>query len=124
MIDFLINNRLCLISILCSIALLWFIIHCVKKERIKEAYALIWIVMGCALLVISVWPSLMGLIANFVGIYYAPALLILGLTVMIIFVSIQFSIVISKQSERIKTLTQEIALLKTEFDKLKDELAK
>jgi len=90
--------------------------HNVKKERIKEAYAIIWIFMGLAFLVISIWPGLMGIIANFVGIYYAPALLILILTVMTIFILIQFSIVISRQSERIKTLTQEIALLKADLE--------
>ena len=114
--NYILENRLSIISIICSLILLWFIIHNVKKERIKEAYALIWIVMGVSFLAISIWPSLMGLISNFVGVYYSPALLILVLTIMLIFVSIQFSIVISKLSERTKTLTQEIALLKAEIE--------
>ena len=114
--DILIENRLSIISIICSLGLLWFIIHNVKKERIKEAYAIIWIIMGLSFLAISIWPRLMGIIAGFVGVYYAPALIILVLTVMIIFILIQFSIVISRQSERIKTLTQEVALLKSEIE--------
>jgi hypothetical protein len=121
MLDVIIENRLSLLSIICSIILLWFIIHCVKKDRIKEAYALIWIFMGIAFLVISIWPSLMGVIAGLFGIYYAPALMIIILTVMIIFILIQFSIVISRQSERIKVLTQELALLKADLEDNKVE---
>ena len=114
MFDVIIDNRLSIISVISSLVLLWFIIHNVKKERIKEAYAIIWVVMGIAFLAVSIWPNLIGRLADFFGIFYAPAILMLILIVMLIFVSIQFSIVISKQSEKIKTLTQELALLKTE----------
>jgi hypothetical protein len=116
MIDYFIESRLSIISIVCSLILLWFIIHNVKKERIKEAYAIIWIFMGLAFLTVAIWPGLMGFISGLFGIYYPPALLILILTVMIIFILIQFSVVISRQSERIKVLTQELALLKSDVE--------
>lgn len=54
----------------------------------------------------------MDVLAAYVGIYYPPALLFLLLILTLVLVLIQFSIVISKQSEQITKLAQEIALLK------------
>ena len=121
MLDFIFNNRLAIVSVFCSLLLLWFIIHNVKKQRIKEAYSLIWVVMGVAFLIISLWPNLMWSLAYMIGIYYGPGMIFLILIILILLILIQYSIVISKHTDRIKILTQEIALLKTECEEKNNE---
>jgi Tfp pilus assembly protein PilO len=58
----------------------------------------------------------MDYFAKLVGIYYPPAFLFLILIVAIILILVQFSVIVSSQNEKIKRLTQEIALLKLEFE--------
>jgi len=54
-----------------------------------------------------------------IGIYYSPAALLLFLTITLVLICTQFSIIISKHSSQVRTLTQELALLKNEVDKNK-----
>lgn len=117
MLDYIFEHRLFFISVLTALFFLWFILHNVKKERIKEAYALVWVLLGVSFLVITlipqytIWPF-----ANFIGIYYGPGAIFLVLIILMLIIMIQFSIVISKQSERIKNLAQETALLKNKLE--------
>jgi len=108
--------RLNIIACIGSILFLFFIIESVRKQRLKEAYSLIWIIMGFVFLVISVWQKALDCISNMMGIYYSPTMLCLVLIFMILIILVQYSIVISKQTENIKTLVQENALLKNRIE--------
>ena len=63
--------------------------------------------------------SLLNCLAEMIGIYYSPAALLLFLTITLVLICTQFSIIISKHSSQVRTLTQELALLKNEVDKNK-----
>lgn len=112
------SNRIYLVSFIGSLLFLIFIVESVRKQKLKEAYSLIWLLIGSAFLIISIWSGALNYLSKFFGIAYQPATLFLVLIIMIILLLIQYSIVISKQTEMIKTLTQEAALLKKELEEL------
>lgn len=114
-------NRLQIVTVVGSIFFLLFILEAVRRQRLKEAYSLLWLIMGTAFLVIGSWHQGLGVISNIIGIYYAPATLFLILIVTILLILIQFSIVLSKRAEQIKDLTQELALLSQKVEKLQKE---
>ena len=122
--QFIVEYRLNVIACVVSVFFLWFIIESVRKQRLKEAYSLIWLSMGVVFLVISIWQKALDRISSFVGIYYSPAMLFLVLIVMILLILIQYSIVISRQTEKIKTLIQESALLKKKIEEQEDKITK
>ncbi len=101
-----------IISIIGSSFFLLLIIELIRKKLLKEAYAIIWIIFGCLFLFFSCWRKALDYLAKFTEIDYPPAMLFLLLIIAITLVLIQFSVVISKQNDQIKSLTQEIALLK------------
>ena len=105
-----------IISIIGSLLFLITIIELIRKRLLKEAYAIIWLIFGCLFLFFSCWRKALDYIALSIDIAYPPAMLFLLLIIAITLVLIQFSVVISKQSDQIKTLTQEIALLKQQKD--------
>ena len=115
MITYIIDNRVQFVAVLCSILFLLFIIELIRKEYIKEAYALLWLFMGGIFLILSVWRDGLEVLSRFIGVAYPPAALFLVLILFITLILIQFSIVISMQNERIKKLTQEIGILKTQI---------
>lgn len=101
-----------IISIIGSLLFLITIIELIRKRKLKEAYSIIWLIFGCLFLFFSIWRKALDYIALAIDIAYPPAMLFLLLIIAITLVLIQFSVVISKQSEQIKSLTKEIALLK------------
>lgn len=109
-----------IISITGSLLFLIIIIELIRKKLLKEAYAIIWLVFGCTFLFFSCWRKALDYISLAIGIFYPPAMLFLLLIIAITLVLIQFSVVISRQSDQIKTLTQELALLKQQKNQ-KDE---
>jgi len=110
-------ERIQIISIIGSLAFLLMIARLIKSKMLKEAYAILWLLFAAVFLVFSCWKQGLDYFASIIGIYYPPAMLFLILIIALILVLIQFSVVVSSQNERIRVLTQELALLKDEFRK-------
>ena len=111
-------NRITIISVIVSIIFLLFVLQQVRKKRLSEAYSLLWIFASVILIILAVFPSLLGLLSKFIGIYYAPATLFLILIVFILLILLQFSILLTIRSRQTKKIAQELALLKNEMEKL------
>lgn len=106
-------ERIQVISIIGSLAFLLLIARLIKSRMLKEAYAILWLIFAIVFLIFSCWKRGLDYLASIVGIYYPPALLFLILIIALILVLIQFSVVVSSQNDKIRRLSQEIALLKT-----------
>ncbi len=112
-------EKIQVISVIGSVIFMFGVMELIRIKLLKEAYALLWIIFGGVFILFSLWKSGLDFLATFAGIYYPPALLFLMLIIAIILVLIQFSIVISKNNDKIKNLTQELALLKYQLEKQK-----
>ncbi len=105
-------QRFQIVAIIGSAVFLLFILELIRRGRLRERYALLWLAASIVVCVFSVWRNLLDQTAHLIGIAYAPALLfILGMFFGMI-ILLHFSMVISSMADKIKTLTQEIALLK------------
>ena len=96
------------IAILLGILLYFTIlIILLRKKQLTLRYTLLWLFSGFVMLVFTLWPGLLSLFSNLVGIEIQSNALfaILFFCVLIILVSI--TSIISKQTERIKTLVQQ-----------------
>ncbi|WP_049629236.1 DUF2304 domain-containing protein [Cellvibrio sp. pealriver] len=114
----LLENRIQLFSITGSLILFLFILRLVKRKKLKEEYSLLWIGFGFIFILLSLFKPLLEVVADILGILYAPAALLLLLVISVFFILIQFSIVISKLAESNKNLIQEVGILKAELKKL------
>lgn len=106
------------IAIFGSVVLLIFILNLIRRKRIKEEYSLLWLLLSIVFLVFSVWREGLDFISRLMGVAYPPAALFLILLMAIFMILIQFSIIISKQAENNKNLTQEHGLLKFDHENL------
>lgn len=106
------------IAVFGSILFLVFILNLIRKRKIREEYSLLWLFFGAVFLAMSVWRQSLEIVAGLLGIAYAPAALFLIMLFAIITILIHYSIVISKFSENINMLTQEVGLLKMELELL------
>ncbi len=105
-------SRIQVVAIFGSIFLLFLIVELIRRQQLKEKYALIWLFISFFFIIVASVKSIIQLIANLFGIYYAPSAFLLLLIMGIILILLQFTIILSKMKKRIKILAQEVALLK------------
>ena len=103
------------ISIAASIAsllLILVVLELIRGRRLKERYALLWLVTGTVLLVLSIWRGALNTIAGWLGVSgYPPAILFAAAILFIIVVLLHYSTVLSKLADQNTLLAQRIALL-------------
>jgi len=109
------------IAIAVSVSLFLYILFLVRNKKIKEEYSLLWLFSSIIFIIFSIWRDGLELFAKMMGIAYPPAALFLILLLAIFLILIEFSINISKLSEKNKILAQELALMKNELEVLKSE---
>ena len=111
-------ERLQLISLAGSLFFMLGVLELIRRQKVKEAYALLWLIFGSIFILMSFWKSGLDYFAGIFGIYYPPALLFLILIVAVILILVSYSAVISSQNDKIRALTQELALMKVQLEKL------
>ena len=100
-----------------SVLLLLVVFELIRRRRLRERYALLWLLTGVVLLVLSVWRSGLNTIAGWVGIEtYPPAVLFAIASFFILAVLLHYSTVISKLSDQSTILAQRVALLEAELE--------
>lgn len=109
--------------IMAAILLIGFviIINMVRKKSLDLRYALIWLALIAMILVIVIVPGLLGVITHFLGIYDAMNMVFFMGFVFLIVVTFFLTAALSRNSNRIKALTQQVALLEKQ---LRDESVK
>ena len=108
------------ISIAASVAcviLLLIIFELIRSRRLRERYALLWLLTGVVLLVLSAWRGGLNTIASWVGVEtYPPAILFAVASLFILVVLLHYSTVISKLSDQNSLLAQRLALLEEKIE--------
>jgi hypothetical protein len=115
--------RIHILSITASVLVIMLIIYLVRKRKLREEYSIMWLVGSVVLIVFAVWRRLLDIIAGFVGVYYAPAILLLVGIFFGVLMFLHFTVVISRQADENKTMAQEIALLKARLEELSGQLS-
>jgi hypothetical protein len=104
--------RVSIIGVIASVLLILVVFELVRGRRLKERYALLWLLTGAVLLVLSAWRDALNTIAGWLGVTgYPPAVLFAVATLFILLVLLHYSTVISKLTDENVELAQRIALL-------------
>ena len=107
------DTRVQIVAIIVSALLLGLVLELVRRRRLAERYALLWMIVSIVLLVLAVWTDLLREAAQLVGIVPANFLLFAAIGFSF-FLLLHFSVAISRLSEHVKTLAIENARLDLE----------
>ena len=108
--------RVSIIASIASVLLLLVVFELIRSRRLRERYALLWLLTGVVLLVLSAWRDGLNTIAGWFGVTgYPPAVLFAVGTLFILVVLLHYSTVISKLSDQNVILAQRVALLEGEL---------
>jgi hypothetical protein len=107
-----------------GIGLLMFIVELIRKRRLKEEYALLWIAAAFSVIVLSLARGVLHAVAHAIGVYYPPMVLSLIAGFFGMLLAIHFSLVISRLSGENRLLAQDVALMKLELEELRAAVRK
>ena len=104
--------RVAIAASIASVLLLLIVLELIRSRRLRERYALLWLLTGLVLLALSAWRGGLNTIAGWVGVStYPPAVLFAVAIVFILAVLLHYSTVISRLSDQSTVLAQRVALL-------------
>ena len=116
-----IETKAQIIALIATLAIFLLILDLVRRRRLAERYALLWMLAGFALLVLSIWTGGLDVIADVMGIQ-EPANAIFIIALGLIFVLLlHFSVATTRLAEETKILAQENARLDLELREARGE---
>jgi hypothetical protein len=99
-----------------SLILVLVVFELIRSRRLREQYALLWLVTGVVLVVLSAWRGGLNTIAGWLGVRgYPPAVLFAVGLMFVILVLLHYSTVISRLADQNVVLAQRLALLETKL---------
>ena len=108
--------RISLAAVAASLLLLLVVFELIRSRRLRERYALLWLLTGLVLLVLSAWRNALNTIAGWFGVQtYPPAVLFAVALLFVLAVLLHYSTVISKVTDQNVILAQRLALLELEL---------
>ena len=110
------SNRIQIIAIVVSLGFLFYIGRLITKGKLREEYAIFWVISTVVLIIFSFWRHGIDVLAKLLGVYLAPNLVFTAAIFAILIYLLHLSIVVSKLHEKNKILARELALLKKKME--------
>lgn len=97
-----------------SLIILGSLFEMMRRNRLREKYALIWAVVALAIITVAAFPALLIRASEAIGLEVPANLLFFAASMVIMVITLQHSTELGRLEERTRTLAEEIALLRME----------
>ena len=105
------DSRIQIVAILGSLGLLFVVFELVRRKRLMERYALLWMFSTVVVLGLSIWRGLLEEFSSAIGVAYAPSALFVIAFGFVLLMLLHFSLAISRLADENKLLAQRVGLL-------------
>jgi hypothetical protein len=105
-------TRLEVVVLVAAVLLMVFTIEVLRRRRLSESYALLWLGVGLGALVLGLARPAVDRVSQALGIAYGTSLVFGVGLLFLLAVCINLSIHVSKLETRVETLAEEVALLR------------
>ncbi len=104
------------LAIIGSIMLAAIVLWLVRRRALREEHTIIWIAIAVGLTLVSVVPGLLQLITRTIGAWTPSSTLFFLGEACLVLVCLNFAVQISRAGLQIKSLGQEVAILRARLD--------
>ena len=105
-------------AIFVALVLMLLIVELVRRRKLGEEYAWLWLLVGAVIIVLAISQNLLVFVTRLVGaVIPTSTAFFLGL-IFLLLLSVHYSVKISHLVNQIKNLAQDVAILETEIDDL------
>ena len=105
------DSRIQVVAIAGAMALLVIVLELVRRRRLMERYALLWMLSALVILGLAVWQDALERLANAMGIVAAPNALFFVAVAFILLLLLHFSAAMSRLADQSKVIAQRHAIL-------------
>ncbi len=95
-----------------AVAFMLLILEMIRRNRLQERYSVIWFVAGLGMLAGAIFPGLLTLIADAMGVRDTNVALFSIVLLLLLGLALNFSVIMSRQAAQITRLAQERAIEK------------
>ncbi len=106
------------IGILCF-TLVGIIVELIRQHRLKEHYAIIWLLTAVSIFIFGMWPNSINLVSRIVRLHHLTTLFLVAFLFLLAIV-LHFTLAISQLFDRNRRLTQEVACLRFELEQVRE----
>jgi hypothetical protein len=114
------GSRIQIVAIVGAVGLLLIVLEMVRRRRLMERYALLWLLCAVVILALAVWQDALNQIAQAMGILSAPNALFFVAVGFILLLLLHFSAAMSRLSDQSKVLAQRQAVLEQRLRELEE----
>lgn len=104
------------------VAILFFVFEMLRRQKLREKYAVLWIVVGIGTLLLSAFPSLLEKASGLLGIQVPANLLFIMTLVLLVGVCLHLSREQSQAEDEVRILCEEVALLRADLAALHKQI--
>ncbi|GHG20025.1 MULTISPECIES: DUF2304 domain-containing protein [Amycolatopsis] len=112
-----------ILSIVIACLVLFVVIEMMRRRKLREKYAGVWLVVAIGVVVLAVIPSAAQFLARLTGVETPSNFVFLLAGVVLALVSLHLSTETGHLEEEVRTSVEEIALLRCELEDTRRELA-
>ena len=104
-----------LVPLAMALVVLLVTVEMIRRRKLREEYAMLWLVTSLVLIVLGVFPSLVIWLQDKLNVNYLT-IVVLAIFLFMAMIVMHFAMVISKQAEDIRQLAQRMALINQRLD--------
>ena len=109
------DTRVRIAAVIATAVMVGVVLELVRRRRLVERYALVWMIVSVSLLVLAIWTELLNVAADALHIAVPANFLFLAAIAVAFLLLLHFSVISSRLSEETKILAQEVARLDSEL---------
>ncbi len=106
------------VGIAFALVILALIVTMLMRRHLREKYAVMWLLIGAAMLVLALFPDLLGALAGLLGVIVPSNLLFALAVALLIGVALHLSWELSRAEEEIRRVAEEVAILRADVERL------
>ena len=99
-----------IVAALIAIGFMVLILELIRRHRLQERFSVVWFLAGLAMLAGAAFPDLLEAVANAMGVRDTNVALFSLVLLLLLALTLNFSVIMSRQAEQITRLAQERAM--------------
>lgn len=112
-------TRIQILAILASLLLMSLTVELIRRKYLEEKYALVWLLTCIFFLLCSINLEILSFLARLTGILVPANFLFLLAFFFLVVICLSLTVVVSRESQRQRRLTQELSMLKFNLEEIK-----
>lgn len=93
----------------------------IRRRKLWEKYAILWILIGIVLLICGLFPKIISIVSDLLGVAHLTAMLLIAFLFLLCIV-LHFTTVMSSRTQKQTKIAQKIAILELRIDELKEDI--